>query len=411
MNILIISYLFPPIINPQAILCARLAKYLKIAGHHVTVIAGTDIDTYDSTHGIDSELMDDLKGIDVEYVRDNKHTGTVNNLKNKIVYHENYRYWVKRVLEVALPICNKKNIDIIYSLSAPLASNIAGMKVKQRMQIPWIAHFSDPTMLALGLNFKSPLRTYFTYADERSLLKFSNGITFVNEDTLLRTTQQYDQYREKCIVLPHFFDPDYYTHQQKPVDSDKKISFTYVGSLYGRRNPFDVINAFKMLLQNNPELRGRFEFNLYGVVDPEILKKIETESHEWLKIRGAVSYKESIIVMQSSHYLLLIDMPNVDNMFTPSKLIDYLAADRPIIGITPGNSNSARILNTIPYPVIEPGDVLGICNCLHNLIVVPQQVLSANHKIVAEKFKVDTVVANLIEFMHTTIAGQSYESK
>ncbi|MDA8430349.1 MAG: hypothetical protein M0T70_13935 [Geobacteraceae bacterium] len=411
MNILMISYLFPPIINPQGILGARLAKYLKKAGHHVTVIAGSEIDSYGSTHGTDSELMEDLKDIDVVYVRDRKRSGVINNLKNKIIYHENYHYWVKMVVEVAVPICKTKNIDIIYSLSAPLASNIAGMKVMQRTQIPWIAHFSDPTMLAIGLKFKSPIRTHLTYTDERALLKDSDGITFVNEDTLLRTTQQCQQYREKCIILPHFYDPDYYTQLQSPFDTGAKIRFTYVGSLYGRRNPFDAINALKMLIQNQPELLGRFEFNLYGVIDQEILKLLDCEKHEWLKIRGSVSYKESIRVMQSSDFLLLIDMPNVDNIFTPSKLIDYLAANIPIIGITPGNSNSARILNSIPYPVIEPGDVTGLCGCLQKSIINPQQGLSINHKIVAEAFKVENVVATLIGFMDTTIAGHSHGSK
>lgn len=407
MNILILSYLFPPVANPQAMLSARLAKYLKRAGHDVTVIAGTEVDSYGSTHGTDNGLVEDLCGVDVLYVKDTTHAGMLNKVKNLLVYHENYSYWVRNVLKIALPLCKRKNIEMIYSLSAPMASNIAGMKIKLRTSLPWIAHFSDPTYLALNLKFKSPLRTYLTYKDENDLLNIANGITFVNDDTLLKTTESCKESRKKCIVLPHFFDPDYYVEKEPNHLCGSKLIFSYIGSLYGGRNPFGVVDAFKCLIDRRLISPDSFELHLIGAIDENIWSVLSESSFPWLIVHGPVSYRKSIKLMQESNYLLLIDMPGSNNMYTPSKLIDYLAAEVPIIGITPGQSNSAKIINKLDYYVVEPGDVQELSHLLHTLIATPHVGISEQHKSFSETFRADTVVNQLIAFMDTLMVKRS----
>ena len=408
MRILLVSHSFPPALEPQSIQSSRIAKYLARLGHIVAVVFNSDMIIYNSTHRDDRELAADLPGVELVPVPDVQQKGSWCSFLGKVAYNEHYRYWVRKALRVVLSPRGGVPFDVVYSLAAPTASNILGMMVKERTGIPWVAHFSDPGYLCHDIRFKSPLKTYIAYSMERAIFEKADGLTFVNEDTLLKSTEACPDLREKCLVLPHSFDPDYFDGPAV-VPNDGMVRFTYVGSLYARRKPFDVIRALRAALPEGGGTVPRIELNLYGSVAPEIRREIEEQDLPWVRMRGPVSYRDSIRVMRECDYLLLIDMPDAANLYTPSKLIDYLPAEKPILGVTSENSNSARLLREIGYPVTAPGDIDGLTLLFSRLLSADPLGISESHRVMAERFRADRVVTTLVDFLERCRMGRQVD--
>jgi len=70
-----------------------------------------------------------------------------------------------------------------------------------------------------------------------------------------------------------------------------------------------------------------------------------------------VNYAESLSMMTSAAGLMVIDAPvpkNTESVFLPSKLIEYVGADRPIIGLTP-RGTAAYLIDRLGGWVADPG--------------------------------------------------------
>jgi hypothetical protein len=65
----------------------------------------------------------------------------------------------------------------------------------------------------------------------------------------------------------------------------------------------------------------------------------------------------------------VIDAPsNGPSLFLPSKLVDYLAFRKPILGLTPLKGASADLLGRLGCPVAAPDDPEGIAQAVAGLL-------------------------------------------
>lgn len=400
MNILLIGYLFPPVVNPQSILNGRFAKYLQMAGHKVTVLAASNTEVLNSSHGVDPLLNRDLREVKICYVTDRIKKGCITDVMKRLINHEGSRYWVDRCIREILPACEGGQFNVIYSLAFPMASNILGMYLKRKTGIPWVAHFSDPGFLAFNRRFKSPIRTYLTRSKEMNIFRFADGITFVNQETLVRNTAFKPAYREKCMVIPHMFDPDCFRDKQDDRVDKETLRLSYVGSLYGKRNPFNAILSLQRAIASMEQSTRNVEFHLYGSIDSAIQKQLDEKwVFPWLKLHGPIGYGASIQAMLDSDYLILLDWSGEDNLFFPSKLVDYLAACRSIIGITSLKSYSARLLTNLEYPLFDFDDVDGLTRLFCSLLSGTRLEIASRHSILLGDFRADRVTEQLAQFL------------
>jgi hypothetical protein len=80
-------------------------------------------------------------------------------------------------------------------------------------------------------------------------------------------------------------------------------------------------------------------------------------------VQPTVSYQESLSLMAASDGLLVIDAPMQRSVFLPSKLIDYVGAARPILGITPPGT-SANLISQLGGWLAEPSEIKSIAQVL-----------------------------------------------
>ena len=385
-------------------LSARTARYLVEAGHRVTVISGKSLKEFNSSHGQDEDLIQN-RNIDVIEIRDPETGGGGVCLYEKIVYHEKYCKWIREALLNTGVIEAVRGCDVIYSLAAPFSSNALGRALSRRYAKPWVAHFSDPTMLSLGRKFRSPIRTFITNYDEANILKRADAVTFVNGRTLSATIRRLGHLRQKCHVVPHCYDPAYFDSSERRAAKNEPLRIVHVGSLYGRRTALDLVNAVQRVLQDNrlvSELNRTIAVELYGAITSEIRQTMSGIRGVEIRYMGTVSYRDSINVMKNADILALIDMPGENNLFTPSKIVDYLASGSPIIGVSPHASESSDILNKYGWPCLENGDVESISRSIKGIARAVIKGRESNSNFIKE-FSAPVVVAGLAEILSGVI--------
>jgi glycosyltransferase involved in cell wall biosynthesis len=70
--------------------------------------------------------------------------------------------------------------------------------------------------------------------------------------------------------------------------------------------------------------------------------------------------------MRASDVLMVIDAPFAQSPFLPSKLVDYLGARKPILGVTPPGE-SRDLIQRCGYPTADPRDVAAVAEAIGDL--------------------------------------------
>ena len=193
------------------------------------------------------------------------------------------------------------------------------------------------------------------------------------------------------FVLPHVYVSSL---MKKKVKSDSsRIVMRYVGNFYGHRTPNIFLEAFKMLVTEEPSLlrnvRVEFWGRWIGKRDP--LKELDDSLKKYVTFMRPINYIDSLELISSTDILLLIDAPFKKSVFFPSKLVDYIGAGRPIFAVTP-EGTAANKIRQYGGIVVDPADVNKIKNALRDTLTLfgKSEGLPINKKMVSQ-YEVKTV--------------------
>jgi glycosyltransferase involved in cell wall biosynthesis len=229
---------------------------------------------------------------------------------------------------------------------------------------PWIAHFSDPWV-------DNPLAPVHGLAGrlnrrlERKVVEGADQLLLTSQETLRLFADRYgDDVMAKAQIVPHTYIPDLYP-DRRPRPQDGPLTIRYVGQLYGARSPEPLFRALGILAGAEPGLLDTVRIELIGRVDAEMLQTAAALAlpDGSVRIVPPVPYRESLGLIRQADLLLVIDAPMASSPFLPSKLIDYLGAARPVLGITPPGA-SANLIRRLGGWVAPPDDPESIASAL-----------------------------------------------
>ena len=245
--------------------------------------------------------------------------------------------------------------DILVTFGQPMSDHLIGLELKKINGWPWVAHFSDPWV-------DNPFHRYDALSHarnlslERSVMQAADCLVFTSEETIEMVMSKYpDEWRTKARVLPQSFDADLFT--TRAAERADGLTIRYTGEFYGHRTPKPLITALRALLAADPSILSDVRFELIGPVDPLTLvdSGLESLPEELIVIKPPVNYQESLSLLASASGLMIIDAPAKKSVFLPSKLIDYIGAGRPVIGLTPPGA-AAILIQQLGGWVADPSD-------------------------------------------------------
>ena len=369
-KVLLITYNFPPVLNPESIQSSRYVKYLSYNNWQSTVVCA-DYQTLISRPN-DLNLLNWLPS-DVT-VYQIKPQGPL--FVNRFLSYDILRYpdgkigWYKPAVKKALSLIKENDFDVIHSWAMDHISNLVGLKLKEETGLPWISHFSDP-WVDNPYHFYGPLSRYINLKWEKKVMENSDMIVFVSEETKKLVLKKYPTtIQKKCVVIPHCFDTEIIAQLLGTTTPKKtKFTLTYTGNFYLQRSPQGLFISIKNLLLKRPELENHLNIQIVGKL-PNRYKRLIKQLHieNIVTITGTIPYLESLQYQKNADVLLVIDAPSkMSSVFLPLKLIEYIGFKKPILGITPLAGESASLIRSLRGCVVSPDDIPGIENAILSL--------------------------------------------
>lgn len=329
MKILIISNYAYPAQGPRAFRTTELAEQLVKMGHEVvlyTVLGKYDYSLYEKETGIQ------MRDINTRFAT-SANDGTIRyNLFDRFMFHYFHRLlmWPQCEFHFIMDriIKENPNMDMLITIAYPhsIHSGAARAKKKYPDIFPktWICDCGDPYMLSPFVNAPKYMKRFEDM--------WCSECDYIAVPTSESYKGYYEQYWDKIRVIPQGFNFD-----KTPIAEYKKNkvpTFLFMGSIYpGVRDP----HAFMDYL-----LKFERPYKFIMMMSTPLEERYVKESNGQIEYIVGKGRKE--VVWECSKADFLINVTNPSTVQTPSKLIDYGIANRPILDISTDFSDPATFL-------------------------------------------------------------------
>lgn len=318
MKILIISKNSYPHQKPRAFRTSELAEQFAKLGHSVKVYSvhgNINYSEYTRSTGV---VMENIK----TWTSITRNDGKKNRSFIDTVFRQLFRklllypeivlaYKTKKILKV------EKDVDLLITIAYPHTIHFGAAYAKKyhKKEFPkvWISDCGDP----FYFNPFVSRMFYMKYVEKR----WCEQTDFITVPTVDSIKGYFPEYRNKIHVIPQGFD-----FSKTPTSAYKKNpipTFIFTGTIHAGRSPEKFMEY--LLTQD-------FDYRFLMYMHSPLDKKYETLSGG--KIKFMIGYGRKDIIKACSEADFLINVKNPSTVQTPSKLIDYGIAGRPILNIS-----------------------------------------------------------------------------
>jgi glycosyltransferase involved in cell wall biosynthesis len=345
-----VSYAFPPQPAPRAVQVARLVKF---SGLPIRVICAGE---RDATRGV-------RPGVDVIRFPD-RSSRLWRSTKRFLCVPDSERPWADRVARAMLAEKLIEREDVLVTFGQPMSDHLIGLALKRSLGLRWIAHFSDPWS---DNPYSGTLSRLRQRSMEREVIAAADRVLFTSQETVDLVMRKYPAaWQAKASVMAHAFDPLANGVYKGPAETG--LVLRHVGNFYGPRNPQLLIRALRLMIESRPTSLTNVKIEFIGRwVGHERVTAASGVPDGLLQFRESIPYDDSLRAMRSANALLIIDAPFEQNVFFPSKLVDYLWARRPILALSPPGA-SANIVAEAGGMVVAPDKAESIADGLADFL-------------------------------------------
>ena len=282
--------------------------------------------------------------------------------RNWIYIPDDYLPWANNAYNLALDICDKEKIDIIFTSLPPFSAANIGYKLKKERNIPWVMDYRDLWEGDVLREWISPLRQRLELSMERKFVKSADAVIAVSEQKTEYLKKLHPKATCRWETLTNGYDPEIFEPLlAEPREENDTIDFVYTGRLFKNRRGYAFAEALGQIKQESPQLVEKVRVHIYGGVAPEIQKRYDELLTQYdianlYRFHGDVSYQEAMYAQVHCDYLLLIvDTGATSDGVIPGKLFEYIASKRPIFALcNPGATQ--EIIEKADAGTIQPAE-------------------------------------------------------
>jgi len=370
LDLLAVSYMLPPNLYPQAIQVGRMLYNLPA---RIGVVCGQ---VHQFASGLDCYPDFDEK---LSYRLEVPFSPRLSGWAHRLAVYgfplyarspDEFKSWVSDAERAVLAHFerNPERPQALLTFGEPMSDHLLGLRLKQKLATPWVAHFSDPWS-DNPFRRRFPLSNFLNRRYEAQVVRHADRVIFTSQETLDLVMSKYPgEWRAKARVLPHGFEPALYGERQRKADGS--IVLRYLGNFYGNRSPLPLFKALAILNRESPTLLEGVSVELVGNIPPRMFMNSAYKGLPGGLVRTVptVSYRQSLHLMAEADLLLVIDAPEDVSVFLPSKLVDYLGAGVPILGIVPPGA-SAKLVSQMGGRVANPRDPGAVAEALRTALI------------------------------------------
>lgn len=253
--------------------------------------------------------------------------------------------WVKPSVKYLKEYLKAHPVDAIISTGPPHSMHLIAMKLKEDLNIPWIADFRDPWT---EIDYYKDLHLT-RLADrkhhrlEQKVLTKADKVVTVAPDGARRLGRIGNR---NVRVIYNGFDHD--DDIKASVTPSEKFSITYLGVLPKAQNPENLWKALGELVKANDGFDNNLKINMIGQIDRTVMQSIEAQGlGKHVSYSSYIPHSEVSAMHCRSSLLLLLLLPDSEPRakgLVTGKLFEYMASGRPILCIGPEDGDAAQIL-------------------------------------------------------------------
>lgn len=400
LNVLMLSYYFPPMGGAGVQRSLKFARYLTQFGISLIVITADE-----PGYTKDNSLLDELpKGLRVHRIShrplmsrllDLYRSIREKNISNpdapvsasasggavirnhlirvigSLQFPDDKTGWAKKAYKQAADIIEAENIDLIFSTSPPVSSHCVALKLKKKFGIPWIADFRD--LWTDNPAYNQPAwRRFFDVRAERAVLASADtvvGVTHEMVELLGRNRE-----REDVLFLPNGYDEEDFVDVVPCQKESDEFRIVYAGTFYGHQSPLPMLAAMSDLFDRKPELAKVIRLSLIGNVGSRFDGAISSFTSNYpatIERIGYLPHKEMLSHLLSADLqLLVIGGGKSGRGVLTGKIFEYLRAGSPILLVGPTDGEAANMLrNHQAGYSFDEDDIHGLSKALEQAVV------------------------------------------
>lgn len=278
--------------------------------------------------------------------------------------------WYVPALLNGLAIVKRERPQVLYATGGPWTTFLVARDLARLARLPLVLDYRDPWTLNPAVVRSGNVFERLAMRMERTVVQRARCI-IANTDVLRETLVQAhgEAVGDKTVVIHNSFDAEDYAGPDP--DPEDVFTMSYVGAMYDAHSPEPFLQAVAALCAERADLRGRFRVRLVGAGAPRIASLVRMLGLEdVVLVEDPVSHAEAVRRQRASQALLLfLTVPSDRSTFVPSKLYEYIAANRPILAVTRGGALEGLLRRRELTPwIYRPEDRLGIAQGILNLI-------------------------------------------
>jgi len=396
-RLLAIAYFFPPLGGGGCQRTLKLVRYLEPEGWASTVVTTRDADYWILDPSLEAEiprtaevirvggltslrlvrLLADAGGIERRQgARDARAFQRLRRAQSWLLVPDGYRAWAREAQRAAVRRIAAGGIDALWTTSSPESAHLAGLAVKRRFGLPWVADFRDPWV---GRVTYAPPTAWHDARHkelERAVVTAADRVTLVSEPMTALYRERYrDLPGEKFLTLPNGVDSDDWRRAAElpPRGDDKddgRCVLLHAGQLAHRPTVRTLLDALQRVVEADPGARDQLRLRFLGGNE-------ELRPDEWVArgLDGVVEMEpsrphlEALQAMRRAYALVLLGHGGkADSVLYTGKIYEYLTSGRPVLGILDSGPAADVILEAGAGVVVRPGEVASTALAIEGLL-------------------------------------------
>jgi glycosyltransferase involved in cell wall biosynthesis len=369
-RILLVSYFYPPCRDTGAHRPAALAKYLRRAGHDVTVLTTSAYGTLDDDESTSTERTADaqlwrarLRGADhVQALYDSDtYSGKPHPLSKLLVPEPLALAWAPFARRRARKLHSGTHFDCVITTSPPESAHSVGA-ILQRRGAAWVADVRDAwTFEPLRPPFPTGVQRRLDQRMERRALGAADVVVCVSEPAAadLRARGIADPLLVRNGADPELLNAADPASVAELLDPPR-VSLVYTGRFGSAgRDPSALVAGLRKLAAERPEEAARLELVIAGPLTEDERQLFATDvTPAGIAVVGSLERDRALALQRAADSLLLVAHP-VRSQLANFKLYEYLGAGPPILALAAGTEAGtiARAVGSDPVPAGDPARV------------------------------------------------------
>jgi len=298
-------------------------------------------------------------------------------LQHWIFFPDAYRGWAKAARRAAEARIRAGGVDAIWTTSSPESAHAAGLALKEKHGIPWVADFRDPWVGRVTYRPPTGWHDAKHRAMEHRVVHAADRVTLVSEAMVALYRKRYpDVDPSRLVFLRNGFDSDDWRRADSRsaeqaasgpgAESPHRFVLLHAGQLAHRPTVRTLLEAANLVMARDPLARGELRLRFVG--GNEEIGPREREGYglgEALEFLPSQPHIESLASMRSAGALLLLGHGGAaDSLLYTGKIYEYLSSGRPVLGIVDPGPGAALIRSSRAGAVIAPGDEEGAAQAI-----------------------------------------------